>query len=123
MSIGAPPPPLPVDAVLARIHEELDRHTTIVLQAPPGTGKTSRLPPSLLDQPWLGDRRVVVLEPRRVAARSAARRMATERAEALGATIGLRTRDDTRVGPHTRLEVVTEGILTRMLLEDPGLEG
>ena len=94
-----------------------------MLQAPPGTGKTTRVPPSLIDQPWIGDRRVLVLEPRRVAARAAATRMAHERGEQVGDTIGLRTRNDTRVSKATRVEVVTEGVLTRMLLSDPSLDG
>ncbi|MEO0494177.1 MAG: ATP-dependent helicase HrpB, partial [Actinomycetota bacterium] len=93
----------------------------MVLQAPPGTGKTTRVPPSLIDRPWVGDRTVLVLEPRRVAARAAAARMAAERGESVGATIGIRTRNDTRVSAATRVEVVTEGVLTRMLLDDPAL--
>lgn len=114
---------LPVDDALPRLHDALGRQTIVVLQAPPGTGKTTRVPPSLLDQPWLEHDRVVVLEPRRVAARAAAQRMAGERGEKVGQTIGLRTRNDTRVGSSTRVEVVTEGVLTRMLLADPSLDG
>ena len=82
------------------------------MQAPPGTGKTTRVPPSLIEQPWVGERRVLMLEPRRVAARAAATRMAEERGEQVGDTIGLRTRNDTRVSAITRVEVVTEGVLT-----------
>lgn len=114
---------LPVDDALPRLHDALRRQSVVVLQAPPGTGKTTRVPPSLLDQPWLEQQRIIVLEPRRVAARAAARRMAAERGETVGQTIGLRTRNDTRVGPATRVEVVTEGVLTRMLLNDPSLDG
>jgi len=116
-------PQLPVDAALPGLHAALRRQTIVILEAPPGTGKTSRVPPSLLGRPWLHDQRVILLEPRRVAARAAARRIAEERGESVGATVGLRTRDDTRIGADTRLEVVTEGVLTRMLLADPGLAG
>ncbi len=116
------PTALPVEAVLPELHDALKRQRVVVLQAPPGTGKTTRVPPSLIGQPWLGRKRVLVLEPRRVAARAAAARMAIERGEKIGATIGLRTRFDTRVSDSTLVEVVTEGVLTRMLLSDPGLE-
>ena len=121
--MGADRVRLPVDDALPRLHDALRRQPLVVLEAPPGTGKTTRVPPSLLDQPWLEHDRVVVLEPRRVAARAAARRMAAERGEQVGESIGLRTRNDTRVGRSTRIEVVTEGVLTRMLLTDPALEG
>ncbi len=114
---------LPVEAVLPELHEALKRQRVVILQAPPGTGKTTRVPPSLIGLPWLGQGRVLVLEPRRVAARAAAARMAIERGEEIGRSIGLRTRFDTRVSAATRVEVVTEGVLTRMLLSDPGLEG
>ena len=86
------PVPLPVDAALSRLHDALSRQPLVVLQAPPGTGKTTRVPPSLIDRPWIGNQRVLVLEPRRVAARAAAARMAAERGEPVGATIGIRTR-------------------------------
>lgn len=118
-----PPTPLPVDDLLPGLVAALERERVLVLAAPPGTGKTTRVPPALLDAPWLGDQRVVMLEPRRVAARAAAERIAAERREKVGETVGLRTRFDTRVGPGTRIEVVTEGVLTRMLLADPGLAG
>jgi ATP-dependent helicase HrpB len=94
-----------------------------VLQAPPGAGKTTRVPLALLDEPWLVGRRIVMLEPRRLATRAAAARMADTLGERVGATIGYRIRHDTRVGPGTRVEVVTEGVLTRMLRGDPGLDG
>ena len=116
-------PELPVDAALPRLLDALRRRPVVILEAPPGTGKTTRVPPALLEQPWLGDQRVVLLEPRRVAARAAARRIAGERSEAVGDTVGIRTRNHTRVGPETRIEVVTEGVLTRMLLADPSLAG
>ena len=115
--------PLPIDGALAELHAALDHQRLVILQAPPGTGKTTRVPPSLIEQPWVGERRVLMLEPRRVAARAAATRMAEERGEQVGDTIGLRTRNDTRVSAITRVEVVTEGVLTRMLLDDPALEG
>jgi ATP-dependent helicase HrpB len=94
-----------------------------VLQAPPGAGKTTVVPLALRDEDWLGGRRIVVLEPRRLATRAAARRMAALLGERVGDTVGYRTRDDRQVGPATRIEVVTEGILTRRLQHDPGLDG
>lgn len=101
----------------------LDEGTAAVLHAPPGAGKTTGVPLALLGAPWLGDGRILMLEPRRLAARAAARRMATLLGEPVGGTVGYRVRLDTRVGPRTRIEVVTEGVLTRMLLADPTLEG
>ena len=97
--------------------------TGAVLQAPPGAGKTTRVPLALLEEPWLSGGRIVMLEPRRLAARAAARRLASSLGEPVGATVGYRMRLDTRIGPATRLEVVTEGVLTRMLQQDPTLEG
>lgn len=94
-----------------------------MLQAPPGAGKTTAVPLALLDAEWLNGQRIVMLEPRRVAARAAAHRMATLLGETVGQTIGYRTRTDSRVGARTRIEVVTEGILTRRLQRDPTLEG
>ena len=94
-----------------------------VLQAPPGAGKTTVVPLRLLDEPWLAGRRIVMLEPRRLATRAAARRMAALLGEDVGATAGYRTRDERRTGPDTRIEVVTEGILTRRLQRDPALPG
>ena len=123
----APPPSagrrLPIDEVLPELHAALKRQRLVILQAPPGTGKTTRVPPSIVGQPWMTHNKVIVLEPRRVAARAAARRMAAERGETIGQSIGLRSRFDTRVSGATQVEVVTEGVLTRMLLTDPELSG
>ncbi len=114
---------LPVDDVLSDIAVALGEERIVLLEAPPGAGKTTRVPPSLIDLDWVDHQKIIVLEPRRVAARAAAQRMARERGEKVGDTIGLRTRADTRTGPRTRIEVVTEGVLTRMLLDDPSLDG
>ena len=114
---------LPVEEVLPDLTARLATGRFAVLVAPPGAGKTTRVPPALLGAPWLGDRRIVMLEPRRLAARAAARRIAAERGEPVGGTVGFRVRGETRVGPTTRIEVVTEGVLTRMLQEDPSLPG
>src|SRR5690349_12326607 len=115
--------PLPIDVVLDDVREALRTSSGAVLQAPPGAGKTTRVPLALLDEPWLSGGRIVMLEPRRLAARAAARRLAQSLGEPVGGTVGYRMRLDTRVGPTTRLEVVTEGVLTRMLQHDPTLEG
>lgn len=98
-------------------------HSAVVLQAPPGAGKTTGVPPALLDAPWLAGRRVLMLEPRRLAARAAAAYMARGYGEAVGDTVGYRVRFDSKVSARTRIEVVTEGILTRRLQSDPALEG
>lgn len=116
-------PAFPIDELLPRIRESLIEHPRLVLEAPPGAGKTTQVPPALLDAPWLEGRRIVMLEPRRVAARAAAGFMAAQRGEPVGETVGYRIRFENRVGPRTRIEVVTEGILTRMLQDDPLLEG
>jgi ATP-dependent helicase HrpB len=115
--------PLPVDAILPELKAALARGNSAVLVAPPGAGKTTRVPLALLDEPWLGGRKVLVLEPRRIAARAAATHMAGLRGERLGETVGLRARLATMVGPNTRIEVVTEGVFTRLILEDPSLDG
>ena len=112
-----------ITAVLGQIRQVLAANQLLVLTAEPGAGKTTLVPPCLLDEVWLQGRRILLLEPRRLAARAAATRMAWLRGEPPGKTIGWRMAQDTRVGPSTRLEVVTEGILTRMLQNDPGLEG
>ena len=115
-------PRLPIDDVLAPLRSALASRPNVVLQAPPGAGKTTRVPLALLDASWLGAQRIVMLEPRRLAARAAARRMAETLGESVGGTVGFRVRGETRVGRTTRIEVVTEGVLTRMLHEDATLE-
>ena len=115
--------PLPVDDVLEQLTDALATSGSAVLVAPPGAGKTTRVPLALLNTPWLGDRKIIVLEPRRIAARGAAERMAQSLGEKVGQTVGLRARLNSRVGPDNRIEVVTEGVFTRMILDDPTLEG
>lgn len=114
--------PLPVDEALPRLRAALDQRNAAVLVAPPGAGKTTRVPLALLDAPWLQGRRIVMQEPRRLAARAAARRMAVSLGEAVGETVGYRVRFDTKVGPRTCIEVVTDGLFLRLLQEDPSLE-
>jgi ATP-dependent helicase HrpB len=116
-------PPLPIDAVLPELLGALRGGANAVLVAEPGAGKTTRVPLALLEEPWLADQRIVMLEPRRLAARSAAAFMAALLGEPVGRTVGYRVRGDTRVSVATRIEVVTEGVLTRMLQTDPSLEG
>jgi ATP-dependent helicase HrpB len=114
---------LPIDDVLPAIHDALRTHRGLVLQAPPGAGKTTVVPLSLLNAIWLGDQSILMLEPRRLATRAAAHRMATLRGERVGETVGYRIRGESRVGRSTRIEVVTEGVLTRRLQRDPTLDG
>ncbi len=116
-------PPLPIDDVLEALRAALSRGASAVLVAPPGAGKTTRVPLALLDEPWLGTAKILVLEPRRLAARGAAERMAQTLGETLGGTVGLRSRLQTKVSAKTLIEVITEGVFTRMILEDPSLEG
>ncbi len=116
-------PPLPIDAVLPRVLEAVAEDGVAVLVAPPGAGKTTRLPLALLDAPWAAGGRILVLEPRRIAARAAATQMARLLGEEPGGTVGYRVRHESRIGPRTRIEVVTEGILTRMVQDDPSLDG
>ena len=111
-----------MDAVSA-VRDALASGRAAVLVAPPGAGKTTAVPLMLLHNDWLGGSRILLLEPRRLAARAAASRMAALLGDRVGDTVGWRMRGDTRVGPGTRIEVVTEGVLTRMLLDDPTLEG
>ncbi|WP_173043663.1 ATP-dependent helicase HrpB [Nitrospira sp. KM1] len=113
---------LPIEDVLPSLEAALQAGANAVLTAPPGAGKTTRVPLALLDSPWRNGK-VLVLEPRRLAARAAAQRMAAMLKEPVGASVGYRMRFDTNVGSQTRIEVVTEGILTRMLQHDPSLEG
>ncbi|MCU1722133.1 ATP-dependent helicase HrpB [Pseudomonas sp. 5P_5.1_Bac1] len=114
---------LPIDAVLPALREALAQRHEAVLEAPPGAGKTTRVPLALLNEPWLAGQTILMLEPRRLAARAAAERLASELGEKVGETVGYRIRLDSKVGPRTRIEVVTEGILTRRLQDDPALEG
>jgi ATP-dependent helicase HrpB len=113
---------LPVEPVLPDLRRALAAPGMAVLQAPPGAGKTTLVPLAMLNEPWLAGRKILLLEPRRLAARAAARRMAYLRGEPLGGTVGYRIRRDNMVGPATRIEVVTEGILTRIIQDDPSLE-
>ena len=113
----------PITPLLPDILQHLAAHSRLVLEAPPGAGKTTQVPLALLDAPWLAGRRIIMLEPRRVAARSAALFMARQLGEPVGETVGYRIRFENKVSARTRIEVVTEGILTRMLQDDPLLEG
>jgi ATP-dependent helicase HrpB len=103
---------LPVDEALPRLKQALAGGNACVLVAPPGAGKTTRVPLALLDASWLGDRKIVMQEPRRLAARAAARRMAATLGEQVGETVGYRVRLDSKVGPRTRIEVVTDGLFS-----------
>ena len=114
---------LPINSALPELAAALSHKGLGVLQAPPGAGKSTGVPLALLDAPWLAGQRMLVLEPRRLAARAVANRMASLLGESVGETVGYRMRLDTKVGPRTRIEVVTEGILTRQLQRDPALEG
>jgi ATP-dependent helicase HrpB len=114
---------LPIHAMLDDLKAAVAAHPAVVLAAPPGAGKTTVVPLALLDADWRGDARILVLEPRRLAARAAAERMAATLGQAPGETVGYRTRLQSRIGPRTRIEVVTEGVFTRMILDDPALEG
>lgn len=114
---------LPIDAALPALRLALQNRDEAVLEAPPGAGKTTRVPLALLNEPWLAGQTILMLEPRRLAARAAAERLASELGENVGETVGYRIRLDSKVGPNTRIEVVTEGILTRRLQADPALDG
>jgi len=114
---------LPIQEALPDLLAALAGNSSAVLQAPPGAGKTTLVPLALLDQPWLMGRRIIMLEPRRLATRAAARRMADLLGEEVGDTVGYRIRQDSKIGASTRIEVVTEGILTRMIQDDPELSG
>lgn len=112
-----------IDTLLPDLRSALGSRLNVVLQAPPGAGKSTRVPLVLLDEPWMDGRRIVMLEPRRLAARAVAARMAATLGQEVGRLVGYRMRLDTRVGPSTRIEVVTDGVMTRMLHSDPSLDG
>jgi ATP-dependent helicase HrpB len=114
---------LPIDGALPDLAAALAGNNVAVLVAPPGAGKTTRVPLVLLDEPWAKDKKILVLEPRRLAARAAAARMASTLGEQVGDTVGLRVRFDSKVTKRTRIEVVTEGVFTRLIMDDPSLEG
>lgn len=115
--------PLPIDAVLDDLSRTLEAHSAAVLVAPPGAGKTTRVPLALLDAPWAKGKKIIVLEPRRIAARASADRMAKSLGERAGETVGYRVRFGSKISRATRIEVVTEGIFTRQILDDPELSG
>jgi ATP-dependent helicase HrpB len=115
--------PLPIDAVLDELAGTLAKHNAAVLVAPPGAGKTTRVPLALLDEPWTRGKKIIVLEPRRIAARASAERMAQTLGERVGETVGYRVRFGSKVSRATRIEVVTEGIFSRQILDDPELSG
>src|ERR1700754_245400 len=114
---------LPIHEALPRLKAALSPGSAAVLVAPPGAGKTPVVPLELLDEPWTAGGKLIVLEPRRLAARAAAERMAATIGERAGETVGYRVRLQSRVSAKTRIEVVTEGVFTRMILDDPGLDG
>ena len=114
---------LPIDEVLPELRAVLQRTRNAVVEAPPGAGKSTVVPIALLDEPWLRGGKMIMLEPRRLATRAVATRMATTLGEPVGETVGYRMRLETRVSRRTRIEVVTEGVFTRMLQSDPALEG
>ena len=114
---------LPIRQVLPELRTVLESHAAAVLVAPPGAGKTTVVPLELLQAPWVGGGRILVLEPRRLAARAAAARMAAMLGEAVGRTVGFRVRMESKVSEATRIEVVTEGVFTRMILDDAALDG
>ncbi|MBI4275096.1 MAG: ATP-dependent helicase HrpB [Rhizobiales bacterium] len=115
--------PLPIDIALPQLTAALRAGNAAVLVAPPGAGKTTRVPLVLADENWAHEQKILVLEPRRLAARAATARMAATLGESVGDTVGLRVRFGSKVSRRTRIEVVTEGIFTRMILDDPGLSG
>jgi ATP-dependent helicase HrpB len=115
--------PLPIDTALGKLADTLATRSTAVLVAPPGAGKTTRVPLALLDEPWARNKKIIVLEPRRIAARASAERMAQTLGERVGETVGYRVRFGSKVSRATRIEVVTEGIFSRQILDDSELSG
>ena len=115
--------PLPIDVVLGQLADTLEANNAAVLVAPPGAGKTTRVPLALLDAPWLNGKKIIMLEPRRIAARASAERMARTLGERAGETVGYRVRFGSKISRATRIEVVTEGIFSRQILDDPELSG
>ncbi len=117
------PDRLPIDDALGRLTDALRDNNATVLVAPPGAGKTTRVPLVLLDELWAAGKKILVLEPRRLAARAAASRMASTIGEQVGGTVGLRVRFGSKISKSTRIEVITEGVFTRLILDDPSLDG
>ncbi len=116
-------PPLPIHAVLPELQESLANHRSVILAAEPGSGKTTIVPLALVNEPWLAGKKIIILEPRRLATRMAAKRMSELAGDTVGGLVGYRIRFDRKISPGTRIEVVTEGILTRMIQRDPELPG
>lgn len=114
---------LPVTDIIPQVRQHLKQNNTLIVSAPPGAGKSTLLPLALMDEPWLKGQKILMLEPRRLAARSIASRMSDLIGDQVGSTVGYRIRFDNRTGPGTRIEVLTEGILTRMIHSDNSLEG
>ena len=112
---------LPVEDILDELRGYLSARNEVILQAPPGAGKTTLVPLAIKDEIWMAGKKMLMLEPRRIAARSAAYRLASQLGESPGQTVGYRMRLESKVGSTTRIEVITEGILTRMLQDDPSL--
>ncbi|HLX11961.1 MAG TPA: DEAD/DEAH box helicase, partial [Bacteroidota bacterium] len=112
---------LPIIGVIPTLLAALEKHKNAVLSAEPGAGKTTRVPVALLEAKWLQGKKIIMLEPRRLAAQRAATYMAQEMGERVGETIGYRIRGESKISKRTRIEVVTEGVLTRLLQSDPGL--
>ena len=114
---------LPIDEALPGLTAALHDRSAAVLVAPPGAGKTTRVPLVLAAEPWAEGRKILVLEPRRIAARAAAERMARTLGESVGETVGYRVRFGSKISRKTRVEVVTEGVFTRLIMDDPAHDG
>ena len=114
---------LPVKDVIPNIQEELTNASTLILKAPPGAGKSTLVPLALMEEVWLSGKKILMLEPRRLAAKTIANRMADLLGEKVGESVGYRIRFESRISDKTKIEVLTEGILTRMIHDDNGLEG